>query len=154
MGLNNTGVHELIVVSTCSALHCRLGLSVLLFFLSHHVLCSTAYSERIPYTFCRTLMREWPTRTSPHTQKNPTQESVCVYICAMRDSNPQFQLIFFLFITAITQQQPVTVYQVPTYSPQVINAQTYVQPPYPGFIYSPGKYQVILVWQSSMSRLA
>jgi len=25
-----------------------LGLSVLLFFLSHHVLCSTAYSERNP----------------------------------------------------------------------------------------------------------
>ena len=36
------------VVIMCNALHCRLGLSVLLFFLSHHVLCYTAYSERTP----------------------------------------------------------------------------------------------------------
>ena len=57
-GPNYTGMHELNVLIMCSALHCLLILSVLLFFLSHHVLCSTAYSERNPYTFCRTLMRE------------------------------------------------------------------------------------------------
>ena len=61
----------------CSVLHCRLGLNVLLFFLSHHVYYSIAYSERIPQTFCRTLMRDLHTRTPLLTQKK-TQESIFV----------------------------------------------------------------------------
>ena len=96
-----------------------------------------------------------PVRLHLHRKHNT---GICTNLhMRLLDSNPRSQSIvwmFFLFITATTQQQPVTVYQVPPYSTQVINTQTYVQPPYPGFIYSPGKYQVILVWQSSMSRLA
>jgi hypothetical protein len=70
------------VVIMCSAVHCRLGLSLLLSFLSHHVLCSTAYSERTLQTFCRTLMRQWPTRTPPPTLTNKnTGILMCIQMC-------------------------------------------------------------------------
>ena len=73
-------MYVLNIVIMCSALHGGLGLSVLLFFLSHHVLCSLPISKELLRLFIETLWEnDPPVRLHIH-RKTKHRKCNCIHM--------------------------------------------------------------------------